>query len=360
MAATASEAAAGSIRSRSSRPRRGLLWLTLGTVLVLLAGVAAGSIWVYRTLYSPSAFVEHYLTLLHEGRAADALLLPGVGLNPENISADAEISSAASPALLRHAALGPLENITVTDQERDGDDYLVTASYTAGPLEATSQFRVTGNGFAALAPQWRFAESPLAQLDVRVFGSEQFRVNNFDLDRLQLDPTGTADAPLQLLVFTPGIYYVSVDTHIAHTTGVGFLSDVPLKATAVDVQAEPTDEFTQTIQERLDTVLDECVTKRVLLPANCPFGRVTSDRLQDDPVWSVVDYPRVVLAPRGNDWVIEPATGVVHLHAPIRLLHDGTETMLDEEIAFDWAGSVQILPDGTASIRLGSPDEFGF
>lgn len=363
MAAKASEAATSDIRSHPAAPRRTLLWTLLVASVLLLIGLVAGSVWVYRALYSPSAFVTHYLTLLHEGRAADALQLPGVNLTPEMVESS-ELNSNASPALLRHAALAPLNDIVITDEHREGDEYVVTASYTANKHEGSTQFRVKSDGFKVLAPQWQFSESPLAQLDVRIFGSEQFRINNFDLDRLQIDPSGDPDAPMQLLVFSPGMYVISVQTQIAQTKngGVGFFSNVPLKATAVDVQLEPTAEFTQTIQERLDTVLDECVTKRVLMPANCPFGRVTSDILDPDepPLWSVVAYPKVELEPRGNDWIIKPTQGAVHLYAPVRLLHDGTDTVIDEDVPFEWAGIVQILPDGTAAIRLGSPTEFGF
>lgn len=360
MAAKAS-GSAGGIRSRAAQPRRGLLWLTLAAIVVLLGALIAGSAWAYRALYSPSAFVARYLTLLQEGRAADALELPGVTLTPE-VLAGSEISTTASTALLRHAALAPLTDIVITEEHQEGDIHLVTASYKAGPLPASSQFKITSAGFTALAPQWRFAESPLAQLDLRVLGSEQFRVNNFDVDRLQINPDADPEVPMQFLVFSPGMYVISVDTHVARTPrgGVGYLSDVPLKATPIGVEVEPTDEFTQMIQQQLDAVLDQCVTKRVLLPANCPYGRIMSDRLQDDPQWSVVSYPHVTLEPRGNDWMIRPTLGTVHLYAPVRLLHDGTDVLIEEDVQFDWAGRVQLLPDGTAAIRLGEPSEFGY
>ncbi len=353
MAEQAIESGEGDIRS----PKRTALWIGLATIVALLVGLFFAGSWLYRTLYSPSAFVTHYLTLLHEGRAADALALPGVSTVG---SSSSELTPGASPALLRNAALSPLENIEIVEERREGDTYVVTASYQAGFLDGQSTFRVASDGYTLLRPNWRFVQSPIAQLDVRIAGSQQFRVNNFDLDRLQIDPNDSAEQPMQLLVFTPGLYVISVDTDIAYTDGMAFFSDVPEHATRIDMQADATEKFTSAVQQQVNTVLDNCVQKAVLLPANCPYGRVETNILLDVPHWSVLEYPTVTLEARADEWLIKPMNGAVHLYAPIQLLHDGTETTIDEDVLFDWAGIVQVQPDGTASIRLGPPPEFGF
>ena len=80
------ETAASVAPSTSSRrPRR--LGLELGVIGVIgalfLGALGAGGVVLYREMYSPTAFVLRYLDLLSEGRAADALQMHGVAIEPE-------------------------------------------------------------------------------------------------------------------------------------------------------------------------------------------------------------------------------------------------------------------------------------
>lgn len=342
-----------------TRPRRRSDLVLLGLVgVLLLSALAAGAGALYREFYSPTAFVERYLGLLADGRAADALAVPGVAVDSEELEA-AGLPAAASDALLRPAALATLTDVEIASEERTEDGIvLVTATYRAGAFEGTTTFQVQPDGWIGVAPTWTFARSPLALMDVTVKGSMTFEVNGFAMDKRQVSPEGADADPLAavpLLVFSPGIYSVSVDSAISATPGVVVLSDSPLANVPVDLQAQPTDEFVAIVQERVEEYLTACATQQVLQPTACPFGYVVQDRITDPPVWSIVSQPTVTVVPDGAGWRIPPAPAVARIEVPIRSLFDGTVDDVSEDVPFTVTGSIAVQPDGTASITIGGP-----
>ena len=343
--------------SGASRPRGRLgLDLTLLAVagVLLLGAVAAGVVFLYQQLYSPKAFVEHYLSLLSEGHAADALAMPGVSVNSAELESSG-LPLTASDALLREAALGSLTDIRTVDETTVGDATQVRVSYTAGGHAGSTTFLVESNGWIGVAPAWRFARSPLSVLDVAVHGSMQFEVNGFEIDKRQVSPDKLDAAPLdpvQLLVFSPGAYHVSVDTAIAATPGVEVLADKPLANVPVQLQAEPTEEFIDVVQQRVDEFLAECATQQVLQPTACPFGFVVTDRIEGNPVWSIAKNPVITVAPDGANWSIPATPASAHIDVDIVSLFDGTVSHVSEDVDFMLSGTITVLPDGSVSIRV--------
>ena len=239
------------VRGRSLALDLTLLGL-VGVLLVAAVAAAVGAI--QREFYSPTAFVERYLDLLADGRAADALTLPGVAVDSAALEA-AGLPATASEALLRRAALASLTDVQVVSETQEGDLTRVTVEYEAAGYPGTTTFDIERDGTIGIAPTWRFATSPLAVIDLVVKGSMQFQVNGFEIDKRQVSIEGAdADplAPLPLLVFSPGLYSVSVDTAISATPGVAVLSDSPFREIAVEVQAQATPEFVAVIQERVE------------------------------------------------------------------------------------------------------------
>lgn len=341
------------------RPRRRTLGrdlTALAVVGVLLAGaIAATGAIIYRELYSPSAFVARYLSLLGDGQAAEALTLPGVTVDSAQLEASG-LPADASEALLRSAALSSLTDATVTG-EREGDDGVTTVSvtYTAGAHEARTTFRVEPAGWVGVAPTWRFETSPLAAIELTLRGATEFTVNGFSLDTRQVSPAG-ADAdpldPVSLLVFSPGLYSISVDTPISTSEGVAVLSDTPQAAIPVDLQTTPTPEFLDVVQERVSSFLDDCATQEVLQPTGCPFGLLVQNRIVNAPQWSIDEHPVVTLDPDGAHWSIARVQAVARIVVDIQSIFDGSIHHLDEAVPFFVGGTVTILPDGTASIAV--------
>jgi hypothetical protein len=325
---------------------------------LLIAAIAATVGVVGQQFYSPSAFVERYLSMLASGRAAEALTVPGVAVDSADLEA-AGLPATASDALLRAAALAPLENARVVSERTDGDLTHITVEYEAGGHAGTTTFAVERDGAIGLAPTWRFATSPLAVMDLEVRGSMQFSVNGFELDKRQVSPDGVeADplAPLPLLVFSPGLYAVSVDTAISATPGIAVLSDSPFRRVPVAVQAEATDEFIAVVQDKVEEFLTLCATQEVLQPTACPFGYVVQDRIDSLPVWSIARQPTVHVEPDGAGWKIVPSEAVAHIEVDVRSLFDGSVSQVSEDVPFVVAGQIAVLPDGTASITVSGPD----
>ena len=348
-------------RKAPRRPHLGVDLTLLALVGVLLfAALGAGGTTLYREFYSPSAFVSRYLDLLSTGRAADALRVPGVAIDRATLST-AGIDTAASEAMLRHAALAPLTDVHVDSEKPADDATAVTVSYKAGGHAGHTTFLIEQEGWLGVAPNWRFQTSPLAVVELTVRGSDRFAVNGFEVDRRQISSAGAEAAPLDpltLLVFTPGIYAVSVDTPISESTGSGVLADTPLAITPLDVQTTPTDEFVDVVQQRVEEYLADCATQEVLQPTACPFGLQVRNRITSPPTWSIAAQPTVtVAADDTGHWMIPTVDAVAHLEVEIQSLFDGSIQQVSEDVPFQVNGTIVILPDGSASIRVGSPDE---
>lgn len=328
----------------------------LAVVGVLLAGaLAATGAVLYRDLYSPAAFVSRYLDLLSRKQAAEALALPGVAVDSAQTSA-AGLPPSASEALLRSSALGSLSDVSVqSTQERPDGTTTVTVRYTAGGHQGSTIFSVERAGWVGVAPTWRFAKSPLAAVDLTVRGARQFSVNGFGVDTRQVSPQReNADplTPVSMLVFSPGLYSIAVDTPVSTSAGVAVLSDTPQASIPVDLQTVPTDRFRQAIQDEVESFLTACTTQQVLQPTGCPFGLVVRNRIDSPPTWTIMQQPRISLVPHGAGWAIERVSAVAHIDVVIRSIFDGSTRQLDEAVPFSVGGTVTMLPDGTASIQV--------
>lgn len=361
-AATRAPAAEPVPEARRPRRRRGRLAFDLTALAVvgvlLLGAIGATTAVAYQDLYSPSAFVTRYLDLLGQGRAADALAVPGVPIDSADLDA-AGLPITASEALLRRAALAPLTDVAAVGEEERGDLVYVTVTYTAGGHPGTTTFQVERSGWVGLAPTWRFAQSPLAIVDLTLRGATAFSVNGFAIDTRQVSAEGVDADPLDpvpLLVFSPGLYSISVDTAVSASPGVAVLSDTPQADIPVDIQTEPTAEFTRVVQEQVESFLTDCATQQVLKPTGCPFGLEVRNRIVEPPVWSIVQQPTVALSPDGANWAIGRTEAVAHVVVDIQSIFDGSIRHVDEDVPFVLAGTITMLPDGTASIAVSPTD----
>lgn len=357
--ATATTASIPDAAARRRRRRLAFDLTVLAVVGALLVSALAATVGIlYREFYSPTAFVERYLGLLADGRAAEALAVPGVAVDSAELEA-AGLPAVASDVLLRRDALAALTDIAIVSEVADDDVTRVTVTYRAGAFAGETTFEVERDGSTGVAPTWRFAQSPLALIDLVVRGSMEFDVNGFSIDKRQVSPDGLdADplAPLALLVFSPGIYSVSVDTAISATPGAAVLSDSPFQSVPVDLQAEPTDKLVSVVQERVDEFLASCATQEVLQPTGCPFGFSVKERLASAPDWSIAQGPAVALEPDGNGWAIPPTEAVAHIDVDIRSLFDGSVRPVSVDVPFALTAQITVLPDGTVSITVGAPE----
>ncbi|RLK52089.1 hypothetical protein C7474_0015 [Microbacterium telephonicum] len=346
----------------ADRRRTRILALDISALVVvgalLVGALGAASAVAYQKLYSPEAFVLHYLSLLSEGRAADALAVPGVAVDSRDLT-DAGLPDTASEALLRQSALAPLDDVAIESVVDGGDAYAVTASYAAGPHRGKTTFTVGRLGSVGLAPTWRFVSSPLAVIDLSLRGAMQFSVNGFDIDKRQVLTAGADADPLAdvpLLVFSPGLYSISVDTPVSTSPGVAVLSDKPRAVIPVGVQTEPTAEFVGVVQQEVESFLDSCTTQKVLQPTGCPFGFSVQNRIKDEPTWSMTTQPTITLEPDGAGWAIPRTEAVAHIRVDIQSIYDGSVREVDVDVPFFLTGTITMLADGSASIQVAPAD----
>ncbi len=354
-ATDSSPRASGRRRGDARRSVAGdLVILSAVGALLIAAFIAAGAT-LYAQFYGPSAFVVRYANLLADGNATQALAVPGVAVSSADLEA-AGLPADASEDFLRSSALGDLSDIRVVSETTNGDTVAVTLAYSAGGHEASTTFSVVQDGMVGIFPRWEFARSPIAVMDLTVNGSSQFAVNGFSVDKRQVSPDGAAadlSAPIPLLVFSPGIYSVTVDTPTATSPGVAMLSDVPFTSVPVTVTATASDEFVALVQDKVDAFLEQCTHQEVLQPTACPFGFDLTDRIVTLPTWSIVQDPTVSLVADGAGWRIAESAAMAHIELRVRSLFDGTVSDVSVDVPFVVTGTIDILPDGTASILLG-------
>ncbi|MGV2902438.1 hypothetical protein ACNPM4_12210, partial [Microbacterium sp. AGC62] len=150
---------------------------------------------------------------------------------------------------------------------------------------------------------------------------------------------------------------VTVDTPIATASGHGVLADTPLAVTPLDVQTEPTEEFVKVVQQQVEQFLTECTTQEVLQPTACPFGLRVTNRITAPPKWSIASQPQVTVIPDEGHWQIPTTEAVAHIDVEIQSLFDGSIAPLSEDVPFQLNGTIVILPNGSASIRVGAPGD---
>lgn len=322
---------------------------------VLLGALVAAISALNREVYSAAGFVGQYLDALDRKDTAGALALPGA------TPSDAELAAANLPqklptTLLRASVLGGLSDIELrSDVETAPGKHTVVYDFRLDGKRTSMEFRVEQAGtFALVFDSWKFQTSPLAVLQVTVLHAAAFSVNGLDLDTRAHAP---ADAPAAFssqaayLAFAPAVYSFRHDSPLLAAAERA----VPIArsgATDVSVDALPNQKFHKQVQTELNSFLDKCVTDQVLQPANCPYGITINDRILGLPVWSIADYPDVVLTPGETTFDMPDSPGLAHIVVQVQSLFDGEEFTRDEDVPFTIGLSVTIRPDGALAIQL--------
>ena len=333
--------------------------LTLAFCALAVATLVFGTFWLYRAFWGPGAFAQRYVEKIAAGDAAGALAMPGV--TPDYASLDSINRGQASEALLRSAALtADIDDIRIVDAHKDDDTYAIDLAYLLDGSPQEMMFRVVRDGFDGLVPSWRFEVPPLAVIDLTVRGSWRFTVNGFEIDKRQISPDGTdADplTPVSMLAFTPGQYDVSVDTAATTAPPQRVTTPSPLGIVPFDLQAMPTDQLIDVVQDSVHDFLDStCTTQAVLHPSGCPFGApddvAAGGIAQDDVTWEIIDYPLTRLEPHGNDWRVAPTSGMARLTVTVYDYYTGTLVPVERDVYFTMVADVDVREGGDVHITI--------
>jgi hypothetical protein len=65
--------------------------------------------------------------------------------------------------------------------------------------------------------------------------------------------------------------------------------------------------------------------------------------------------PTISIVPDGSGWRIPETAATAHIDVEIQSLFDGSLSELSEDVPFVVTGTIAILPDGSASITVSSP-----
>lgn len=81
----------------------------------------------------------------------------------------------------------------------------------------------------------------------------------------------------------------------------------PDTTSAVHLTGKPTPELTKKVSEILKKQIDQCVKEKTLMPADCSFGKETTNQILGDVKWSVKSYPNVTLENGASGIEMAPA-----------------------------------------------------
>lgn len=310
-----------------------------GVVFALAFGVAAGAVLVLNaTVFGAAGFVRVYLEAVARGDAEGALGMPGVAVDPR-LRDDFLVDDAL-------AGIADLRDISVV--AGGGGTEVVTVAWASGDTEAESSFAVerVGSRFG-LFPEWAFAVSPVATLDLTVEHDARF-----DLNGVAAESGVAAADPVGYAVLVPGVYRIDHSSTYLEARAVDVVAD---SASVFDATLEvlPADALLEQITIEVEARLAECATQDVLFPTACPFGRAIPNRVASTPAWAIVEYPEFTVEP-GDEfgtWLVAGVDGVAHLTVDVQSLFDGSVSTLDEGLPFTATYLVTIEADD-ATLRI--------
>ena len=321
------------------RTRRGLIGWIAGGAVLLIAVVFGGIAAVNITVYSPAGTVQAYFDDLARGDAASALARPGVA--PSGLRD-------AQRVLLDGAAFTGPTKVSVHTDKQSGSHATVTATYDIAEKTYTHTFTLTKTA-TPVFDEWRFDESPLASLTVSVQHGIEFQVGRLGAVDISAYPGGDAglfQATATFPAFSGVSYRVFRDRPLITAPAVTVAVTEPGEVVEATIVVEPTKKFVSSVQQGIDDALNKCLTQKVLMPTDCPFGFTTTNRFLGDATWTMPTYPELTLTPGNESWLVT-GQGTAHVTGQIQSLYDGTVTDVSEDAPFGISMRAWALDNGT-------------
>ena len=316
-------------------PRILARWLML-LALVLLAFLGTVTI-LNLSLYSASGFVSSYLKAMARHDITGARQMPGVSASP-----------VGSNELLAPATLATLNDIhLIRDMDEGSGRHTVLYGYTIGGVAGTSSFVVQNTGpRLGVFSGWRFVTSPQSVLSITERNGAGVIANGVALPD---SPAGRGHA---YRVLAPSRVVLTHDSTYLTAAKVVALVDEPASTVDVTVDLLANRAFVREVQKELDRYLAACTTQKVLLPTGCPMGKQITDRLQNDPTWSIVRYPSVTIVPgsAAGSWQVPETGALAHLTVTVKSIFDGRLIAVDEDVPFTVRYLITFASDGSPLI----------
>ena len=302
--------------------------------------------------------------MLADGRAADALAVPGRGGRLRR----ARGGGPAGDRLRRAAAPAPhsrtLTDIARSSEETDGDITRVTVDVPrrrATRARRPSRSSATAGRRRARPGASRRARSPSWTSTVqRLDDVRRQRVRDRQAAGLpRRRGCRSARPPCRCWCSPPASTRSRSTRRSAATPGVAVLSDSPLSRRAGRrCRPSPPRSSSRSCRSGSRSSSPTCATQEVLQPTACPFGYVVQDRIVSPPTWSIVAAADRHRRARRRGLAASP---------PPRRSRTSRSTSARSSTARcasvsrgrarSWStGTIAVLPDGTASITVSGPE----
>ncbi|QAY72695.1 hypothetical protein ET445_04380 [Agromyces protaetiae] len=345
--------------SREARVTR-VPWLSMlgwtGIAVLLVGAFFAALGTLNQTLYGASNFVERYLNAIADDEITAAAATPGVALSPDALAA-LGLPPNVSTAMLRSGVVadGPADVQIVSNEAHDDGSHTVVASYRLGESIEQTTFEVSPiEPLYGVLNRWRFAQSPLAVIDVTAAHNPFFTVGTLELDARALktgDELSAFTQTASYLAIAPAAYDFTYESDLLVAEPVHVVAGASGHVAAV-VDAQPTPAFVDRVQTQLDGFLQNCATQVVLQPTDCPFGIEITDRVVGDANWSIAAMPVVTLAAGETAFEMPQTAGVAHISVDLQSLFDGEFYTEDRDVSFTVALDASVKSDGSISVQL--------
>jgi hypothetical protein len=314
----------------------------LAVVLLALGIGAAVVLGLSATTFGASSFVRVYLEAVGRGDAAGALAIPGVAV-AEDVRTDFLTGEALD-------GVAGLREVSV--ETGDGGETLVTYAWNTPRGDGVSTFAVERDGtLLGVFPQWRFAVSPVATLQLTVEHDDRFRVAGVPAR------SGVETEAVDYALLVPGVYRVDHRSHYLRADALDVVAERPGSELGATLDVQPALVFTIAVTAEVHASLDACATQEVLFPTGCPFGHPIANRVASPPDWSIAAYPDIHLEP-GDEfgtWRVPDTEFTAHLRVDVQSLFDGSVSTLDRDVSTSAGYVVTILADD-ATLRIALAD----
>jgi hypothetical protein len=299
-------------------------------VLVVAAVAAVLAVWqVNEQLYAPETTAETYWESLSAGDGSEAL---GLFHSVPEFTQDGEVDNVllSGPPLSHSAELIDSADITEADGGAELDFTAADQSYsTELPLARTG----TSWGFF---DTWEVAPSAITWFEVDVPGAPRGGIGQVQVNG---EPVNLDEETARLSAYVPTVAEISIDsqwlsgsaTHVVTSAD----DDEESSAERVTLELTASEEAARVFQDELSSYFENC-DQQVLMPAGCPVGTTTLNRVDPDTIsWSFPEAETFSLTFDAESWQVTHGDLVAEVSFDAIHHHTGEQVRETAEVPFE-------------------------
>lgn len=333
-------------------------WAIVAAGLFLVAGAVITLL--NRFMYSPESAVKDYVEALSDGDGATAMALSRAYLAddaPENISTillDGQVLS-QSAQLLKDADIVTVD-AEVPEAFRDPGltQRVVEIRYQDASEETRSTAIVVDKASTSwlFFNDWQLHPMPLQQIELvpsRMPEDSKADEPVAQVYGARTPLLGEEGNPAVLAAFAPSV--IELEYHGTYLEAAKpemyAVSDVLAPGATMEFgfDVELTSAVDETIHEEVQQQLQRCTNQTVLMPAGCPFGYETANRVVPESVSWVIDVPEVEYSWNDSEPEIDRIMATAELTAQEIDIGSGEQSTTDYQEAFELSADLELTPE---------------